>query len=329
MRLPEIICIILLSGTPGYADDLIFFADDHYKALGAPLLNASAADPVLTPGGESVLQINLANSGRVEELMPIRGNGSEADAALEMKEEMRSADAQNLTATILGSGPLRVTSGPQHIDYLPSGAVALMQFNISAGSDASGWYDLPLRLDYDHQVDASVSEGVISPLYQPGNATQSIRAFVPGGFGPLRPLGSRLDLAPGGRGTLLVVIKNNGPQIWHNCSAHLLAAPPLYDEGEDSPLGDMNPGALAVASFSLRADRDATAQDYQMGCEVVSEEGQEVISFPVTLSRTENRTWALLAFGSLTLIAAAAAALLLLERRGWLRRRRWGRGGRR
>jgi len=92
MRLIGIICILLLLCSPCPAEDLIFFADDHYKAVGAPQLNASVANPYLEPG-DSLLQIALANSGRLDELMPISG-GSEEDISLERQEEMHSIDAQ-------------------------------------------------------------------------------------------------------------------------------------------------------------------------------------------------------------------------------------------
>src|SRR5512143_923888 len=97
-------CCILAMLSLGCAggDELIFFADDHYKALGGPELQASAINPVIEPGQSSVLSIALANNCRIEELIPISGNGSQADISQEMEEEQRSADALNITARLLG-----------------------------------------------------------------------------------------------------------------------------------------------------------------------------------------------------------------------------------
>ncbi len=86
MKLIRAICILLLLVSAVQAEDLIFFADDHYKAVGLPLLNASIANPVLCLG-DSILTITLANDGRLEELMPISGNGSKEDISREMAEE--------------------------------------------------------------------------------------------------------------------------------------------------------------------------------------------------------------------------------------------------
>ena len=70
MKLFEIVCILLILGGTCLAEDLIFFADDHYKSLGLLELRASVTNPALNPG-DSLLKINLANMGRLEELIPI------------------------------------------------------------------------------------------------------------------------------------------------------------------------------------------------------------------------------------------------------------------
>ena len=111
MKLLHVISILLLLAGTGQAEDLIFFADDHYKSLGRPELTASVANPALVPG-DSILRINLANVGELEELMPINESGSNEDILLEMKAEMQSSDALNINAALAGAGPIKVTTGP-------------------------------------------------------------------------------------------------------------------------------------------------------------------------------------------------------------------------
>ena len=143
MKLFEIICVLLFLCGSGLAEDLIFFADDHYKALGQPLLKASVTNPSLFPGGLRILRINLANFGQLEELIPINGNGSKDDINREMEEEMHSIDALNIKADLQGKGALNVTTEPKLIASLPSGAVVELQFNMTVGKAANGWYELP------------------------------------------------------------------------------------------------------------------------------------------------------------------------------------------
>ncbi len=322
MRLIGIICILQLLCLACPAEDLIFFADDHYKAVGLPLLNASVMNPYLEMG-DTTLVIALANSGRLEELMPISSDGSE-DTTLERQEEMHSVDAQNVRASLAGTGPLTVTSGECQVESLPCGAVAMLQFNLSVESGASGWYELLLHLDYERQADVSVSNGEVSPLYLPENLSTSIRVFVKGSSGPLKVLGVKSDLSPGKSGTIMAVIKNDGQESLRNCTARLIAAPPFHAEGRGSSLsGDLSPGALAVAGFPVRVDGNASLQEYQLGCEVSSDAGQTTLAMPLALTEADNSLWTAVAPILALLIIASLAASWLLGRRGLVRRKRW------
>ncbi len=271
-----------------------------------------------------MLRITLANGGLLEELMPISGNGSKEDVSREMLEEMHSVDALNISASLAGSGPLTVISGPKTIDSLPAGEVTELQFNLSIESGANGWYELPLRLDYQRQVDVSVNDGEVSPLYLPENLSTSLRVLVQGQSSPLKVLGTKSELVPGSSGIIMAVIKNDGQKALRNCSARLMAAPPFHADGSDYSLGDLPAGSLAVASFQASVDGNASLQDYQLGCEVSSEEGRYVLAMPLALTKTNSVLWLAIPI-SLVLISAALAAFLLLGRRKVLRRKRWTR----
>lgn len=290
MKPLEIISMLLLLSSSVQADDLMFFADDHYKAVGLPHLNASVSNPILYRG-DSLFRITLANHGRLEELIPMSANGSKDDILKEVAEEMHSIDAFSITAFLEGAGPVTVRSGPQHIGSLPSGSVADLEFNLSVGAGSSGWYALPLRLDFLRQADVSVSNGESSPLLQPENLSLNISVFVVGTPGQLRILGTKSDLVPGECKTLMTIIENDGSDALHNCSARLVVASPFHVDARASPLGDLLPGAMAVASFSVLVDGNASWQDYQLGCEISSDEGINMLSFPVTMKKTGNSFW--------------------------------------
>ncbi len=310
-------CILaMLSLSCAGGEELIFFADDHYKVLGGPELQASAINPMIEPGGSSVLRIALANNGRIEELIPISGNGSQADIAQEMEEEQRSVDALNITARLLGDEDISVTSGPYHIDSLPTGSVAQMEFNISAAEAISGWHDLLLNIDYEHQMDTSVFEGVASPLYQPDNTSQVLRVMVQGSEGPVRILGVKSDISQGRMGNILAVVKNSGKDALRNCTLRLIAAPPFHPSKKGYYMGDLMPGEVAVAKLQVEADAGSDLQEYRLACEVLHEDGIAMITFPVTMEKGSGPGYIQLLIMPtvLALVIAASAGFILVVR---------------
>jgi hypothetical protein len=320
MKLPGTIFLLIVLCMYCHAEDLLFFTDDYYKALGSPRLDASVINPILQPE-EAVLRIALANNGRVEELMPIKSNGSAEDRELEMGEEMHIADAFSVTAALYGSGPVQVISGPQNIADLPAGSRKEMRFNLSLQDGSSGWHDLLLLTEYEHQVDVSVSDGAVLPLYQPDNDSKSLRIFIAGSESALKVLGTDSSLVPGGSGALMAVIKNVGQKPLKNCSALLMASPPFHISGGQHPLGDLPPGGFGVASFFISVDGNATLHEYQLVCQVGHDDGREILSLPVTLTGSPPNTWRMLLIVAIILIAAMAAYQVMRNRRH-LRRRR-------
>jgi hypothetical protein len=318
MKLLHVISILLLLAGTVQAEDLIFFADDHYKSLGRPELTAGVANPALVPG-DSILRINLANVGELKELMPINESGSNEDILLEMRAEMQGSAALNIDAALGGTealqaGAIKVTTGPQHIKILPAGGAAMLQFNITAQKNASGWYKLPLSVDYERQVDVSVKSSEVFPLYEAERQNLTCMVFVAGNNDTLRISGINSELYAGGSEIMRMAISNDGVTMLHNCSARLLAAPPFYTEGPDTMLGDLAPGSLAVISFTVGVDGNAGLQDYQLGCEIDCQEKNIIVPLQISLSRAGvlgNYAWPVL--GGLAIIGLAA---FLIWKRG-------------
>lgn len=320
MLLFHVIIILFLLAGMGQGEDLIFFTDDHYKSLGRPQLVASVANPVLVPR-DSILRINLANEGVLEELMPINESGSNEEILQEMRAEMQSIDALNINAALAGDGPIKVITGPQHIKHLSAGDARVLQFNITAQKNASGWYALPLSVDYERQVDVSVAGGELFPLYEAERQNLTIQVFVAGGNETLRISGINSQLHAGESGSLMAAISNDGTIMLHNCSARLLAAPPFYAERADTVLGDLAAGSVAIAAFTVAVDGNAGLQDYQLGCEIDCQE--KSITFPLQISISsagDMGYWALPVL--VGLIAAGLAAFLIWRRGGNLLRRK-------
>lgn len=283
MKLLHIISILLLLAGTGLAEDLIFFADDHYKSLCRPELAAFVVNPIILPG-ESILQINLANGGELKELIPINESGSHDDILQEMMAETKSCDALNIVAALSGAPSIRVTNPSQSLSLLPASSAARIQFNITTEKNASGWYALPLRLDYERQVDASAKNGEVFPLYEAERQNITCNVFVSGSDRTLHILAVQSRLYAGGKDSISVALSNDGLTILRNCSARLLAAPPFYAESPAVFLGDLDPGSLHVLDFLVRTEANASPQDYQLGCEIFSQEKSIIVPFQITLS---------------------------------------------
>jgi hypothetical protein len=284
MKLLQVISILLLLAGAGLAEDLIFFADDHYKSLGRPELTACVANPVLLPG-DSILRIDLANAGELEELIPINESGSNEDILQEMIAETKSCDALNINA-VLGEAPaIKVTTAPQSINVLPAGSAAMLQFQITTQKNASGWYALPLSVDYERQVDVSVKNGEVFPLYEAERQNITCNVFVSGSNQTLHISGIKSELYAGGSESMSMAISNDGARALCNCSAKLLAVPPFYVESPAILLGDLDPGSLYVMEFKVSVDGNASLQDYQMGCEIVCHEKSIIVPLQITLLR--------------------------------------------
>ena len=160
----------------------------------------------------------------------------------------------------------------------------MLQFNITAKKNASGWYKLPLIVDYERQADVSVKSGEVFPLYEAERQNLTCMVFVAKSNDTLRISGIKSELYAGGSASLMAAISNDGTTMLHNCSARLLAAPPFYIEGPDTVIGDLAPGSLAVISFMVRADGNAGLQDYQLGCEIDCQEKSIIVPLQISLS---------------------------------------------
>lgn len=327
MKLLHIISILLLLAGTGLAEDLIFFADDHYKSLGRPELAAFVVNPILLPGG-STLQINLANGGELKELISINESGQYDDILQEMMAETKSCDALNIHAVLGDAQDIEVNAAQQNIDVLPAGSAARLQFYITTEKNASGWYSLPLSVDYERQVDVSVKSGEIYPLREAEKQNITCNVFVSGSDKTLRILGIQSQLYPGESGEIIMALSNDGATTLCNCSARLLAAPPFYVESPPILIGQLNPGSPYVMEFQVSADGNASQQDYQMGCEIACRKKSIIVPLQVSLpparisgifARASSALGGLQAAG----LAAAGLAVFLLWRRGdWLSSRK-------
>lgn len=320
-----LLCALATLVVSGCAEELMFFTDDHYKAAGEPELKASAVNPVLEPGANSTLRITLENVGLIQELIPnIAGDATEISD--EANEELHNVDADNITTRLSGSGPVVVTSGPYSLASLPTGGIAQLDFNVTTGVGADGWYSLLLETEYEHQMDAKVGNGSSSYLYRPSHSSQKISILVRAPDRSLEVEGVVSDLYPGANGTIHAVIKNNGLDVARNCTARLLAVPPFRSYSESYFIGNIPPGQAAVTHFSASVEANAAIREYKLACEIIHDNQTVMVSLPVLLKKSPE-----LFPGSLVIVIPFLAlvggiALIMRKRlpgRSFRRRKRW------
>lgn len=322
-----LLCVLAALVATGFAEELMFFADDHYKAVGEPELKASAVNPVLEPGANSTLRITLENVGLIQELIP-NNAGDAAEISSEAREELHSTDADNITVRLSGSGPVVVTTGPYRLASLPTGDVAQLDFNVTTGGGADGWYNLLLETEYEHQMDVKVSNGSSSSLYRPSNSSRKISILVQVPDRSLKVEGVVSDLYPGANGTILAVIKNNDLDVARNCTARLMAVPPFRSSSESYFVGNIPPGQAAVTYLSATVDGNAAIREYRLACEIVHDNQTVVAPLPVLLKKSpESFPGSLVIFIPFLALVGGIALLWRKKqkRSGWTsrRRKRW------
>ncbi len=307
--------------------DLFFFSDDYYKSLGEPDLKASPVDPLLT-SGRITLSVDLANAGEMEELIAINSSGKKEDILQEIKEEMHSPDALSINATLIASGPLLSTGSPQYVARLPAGRAVRLTFNATVDKNASGWYDLPLHLDYEKQADVSVRDGKAFPMLQAESRNLTLRAFADGEGLPVQIIAARCDLSAGSSGRILAAFVSKEDRALHNCTARLQTAAPFHAGDEQVTLGDLMPGETIVSEFAVQVDSDAASGDYLLTCDLACREKRITLPLPITLS---SRSWLQAAANAASrilpgLVLLAVPVIFLMRKRAWpsfRRKKRW------
>ncbi|HQF15863.1 MAG: hypothetical protein A4E45_01085 [Methanosaeta sp. PtaB.Bin039] len=302
--------------------EMILFADDHYKALGEPLIAAAPVGPVLQAGQDDLVRIAIDNRGRLDGLISTGVFGQAGEAALERQEEVKAIDALNLVASLKSIPEVEVLTPEVNLSQLSSGEAATIQFAVRPSPSARGSYDLPLEVRYERQIDVKVSAGLVYPLLLPGRSTQTITLEVMPLGKSMRAERVRSSLRPGANGSLDLVIRNLLPSTVRNCSATLASGGPFLVGQSRATLGDLRPGQVALASFQIQTDRGVAPVEYQMACTIDYDGGSAALTFPVTVGSSGSLPANL---GWLAVPAVALAAIALLVRR---RRSRPAFGGR-
>jgi len=295
----------------------IYFAGDHYKVEGEPQIKAAPVNALLASGENVTLRLILSNSGGVVKLEPRDVPlGSESEASQEMLAEFACADAVNLEATLRSRGTIEVVSDTTQVQSLPSGEVALIEFDLTVREDAAGSYRLPLDLEYEYQIDVTVNGDHTSPLYLPIRKSLEVEVNVEGNAAAFRVVGTKSDISPGKKGSFVLAVENRRQSFARNCTAKLIASPPLTLEEGEVFLGDLGPGEVKVARVSVFAGEEAQTRDYLLTCEILHDEGSSTLSFVANVGDSDSGGMSILAvcLGAPFVLALFGGSILFVRR---------------
>ncbi len=141
-------------------------------------------------------------------------------------------------------------------DYAP-GAEASVRFKVSVSENAEAQsYPVDLSLEY---LDAEGSTAT----------SETVTVGVPvGGKIDFEVVSQSPQVYPGQKVVIPVEIRNIGAVTAYNAQARLSAVDPFTSNDDTAYLGDLAPGATAVAKFEITVDSGATPKSYGLDSEV-------------------------------------------------------------
>ncbi len=255
------------------------FAKNYYNSYGSPDIYATITGSNEFERGQTVtLNIDLMNKGKFLGFESDR-TPSGADeiyaAKIEVKLEGKIVDASGIVASLsAGPGsPFEVKSPAQQVGSIRSGqnALAPLKFDLKIDKKAkAGEYALQLDLSYDYQknvqiIDANASLETYDANYWYGmmsqNQTLKVKIKKQADFEITETKGS---LLPGGESIIEIGIKNTGEEEAKDAVAIINPSDPISTTDDKAFLYNMEPGAMAVAKYSVKADSKAVPKSYSM-----------------------------------------------------------------
>ncbi len=253
------------------------FGKNFYNVYGSPDIQATIIGSNEFERGQTItLLVDLMNKGRLlgfdVENEPSGANDIFA-AQTEIKLEDKIVDAVGISASLSAEpeSPLEVKSVSQQVGSILSGQNALspVRFDIKIDKLAkAGEYSLLLDLKYDHQqnvqiIDANATSQTFDANYwyemMEQNQTLKINVKKQAQFEIIKTNGS---LIPGNDGKIEITIKNTGEEEARDVIAIITPSDPISTSDDKAYLYTMEPGGIATASFTVKADNKAVTKMY-------------------------------------------------------------------
>lgn len=202
-----------------------------------PRFEAYVPDPVVEPGREAVITVQLLNDAKDVD--------DTAKTARQVRVTMRS-----------GGSPITVQSGTRLIGDLVDGDPREIQFRITVPRDADpGTYRLPIDIEYEFEDEAE-STTVRVPI-----EVESVARF--------RIVSTETSASIGDTGTLSMTVENVGGETAYDATVLVESTDAALAFGAGSPssegfVGRWAPGETMEVSFKLGFDETAIQRNYSV-----------------------------------------------------------------
>jgi hypothetical protein len=222
-------------------DTVRYYYTDREETI--PLMIRIKPDVELGVLSSTPEHLNVGTEGYLN--LRVRNNGTEEARNAIMKLSRNDAS------------PLVPTDSSVFIGNFPPGAEAAVRFKVSVSENAEAQsYPVDLSLEYlDNEGATATSEIVTVGVPVGGKIDFEVVSPAP-------------QVYPGQKVVIPVEIKNTGAVTAYNAQARLSAVDPFTSNDDTAYLGDLAPGATAIAKFEITVDSGATPKSYGLDSEV-------------------------------------------------------------
>ena len=176
--------------------------------------------------------------------------------------KIKNTGSENGTKAIVkivrnGNSPIVPTDSSVYIGDFASGSTTDARYKVSVAADAERQtYPVDVVVVYQNKEGDFVS-------------SRSDTVGIPvGGKVDFTVISPQAEMNPGNKKVINVEYKNTGETTVYSAQSRISAVDPFTSNDDVAYLGDIKPGASAIASYEVSVDRTATIKEYGLDSEI-------------------------------------------------------------
>jgi hypothetical protein len=176
--------------------------------------------------------------------------------------KIKNTGSENGTKAIVkivrnGNSPIVPTDSSVYIGDFASGSTTDARYKVSVAADAERQtYPVDVVVVYQNKEGDFIS-------------SRSDTVGIPvGGKVDFTVISPPAEMNPGNKKVINVEYKNTGETTVYSAQSRISAVDPFTSNDDVAYLGDIKPGASAIASYEMSVDRTATIKDYGLDSEI-------------------------------------------------------------